>query len=63
MSKEQIALKTIKANIKKLPIEDVDAINELAEFFRQNIKAAGHTVGPYAIALVGAEMAADIAGI
>lgn len=63
MNTEQVVLKQIQSNIKELSVSDQEAITELAEFFRMNIKTAGETVGPYAIALVGAEMAASVAGI
>lgn len=59
MTTEQIVLTEIKNNIRQLSIEDAEAIEELAEFFRMNIKRAGSPVGPYAIALVGAEMAGE----
>ena len=59
MTKEQIVLAEIKKNIRELSAADAEAVEELAAFFRMNIKRAGSPVGPYAIALVGAQMSAE----
>jgi len=55
MTNEEETVLMIKGLIASLPPAESEACLELAEFFRQNIKKAG-TVGPLAIALVGAEL-------
>jgi hypothetical protein len=56
MSEDEQTILMIKGMIASLPPDQEEACNELAEFFRMNVKSAGEPVGTLAIALVGAEM-------
>lgn len=55
MTQEQLNILIIKGSISELPTAQREACNELAEHMRRLIKQAGVPVGPYALALVGAE--------
>lgn len=52
-------LAVARAIIANLPPELEEATNELADFIRMQAKRAGSPVGELAIALVGAELAAE----
>ena len=56
MTIEQIIADAINKKIDQLPAARKEAVRELSEFLRMNIKRAGSPVGELAIALVGAEM-------
>jgi len=56
MTTEQIVLNEIKKCISELPPADAEAVEELASFFRMNMKRAGTPVGELTIALIGAEL-------
>ena len=49
----------IRRVISELPSREVEAVNELADHIRSAIKVAGEPVGSMALALVGAEKAAE----
>lgn len=55
MTQEQQNILLIKGAISELPPAQREACNELADHIRRAIKQAGVPVGPYALALVGAE--------
>lgn len=60
LTEDQLTILAIKGAISELPPHQEEACNELAEHFRRLIEAAGSPVGELAIALVGAEMQAEI---
>ena len=49
----------IKGAISDLPAAEREACMELAEHIRQTVKVAGEKVGRFALALVGAVIAAE----
>lgn len=55
MTQEQELVLTIKGMISKLPADQEEAVNELAEHIRSACRVAGEPVGSIALALVGAE--------
>lgn len=56
MTVEQIVLNEINKAIDALPPMDAEAVRELADFFRMNMKRAGSPIGELTIALIGAEL-------
>lgn len=59
MTTEQETLLLIKGAISELPAAQLEACEELAEHIRMACRVAGEPVGSLAIALVGAERAAQ----
>ena len=59
MTQEQQILFTIKGVISELPPAEQEATHELARFIQENVERAGSPVGALALALVGAERAAQ----
>ena len=59
MTAEQETLSEIQTAIKGLSPESQEAIQEMAEHFRRIIKQAPDGEGQMALALVGAELAAE----
>lgn len=59
MTNEQKNLADIRTAIKSLPPESQETIEDIAEHFRVTIRVAPDGEGAMALALVGAEMAAQ----
>ena len=59
MTEDQKTLMIIKGAISDLPAAEREACMELAEHIRQTVKVAGEKVGRFALALVGAVIAAE----
>ena len=59
MSDEQQTLLVIRGAISTLPPESQEAIAEMAEHIRRMIRTAAQGEGALAVALVGAELAAE----
>jgi len=55
MTSEQEIVYIIKGAIGHLPAVEREACNELVEYMRRQIEAAGEPVGTLALALLGAE--------
>lgn len=60
MTQEQLVVLALRGAIEELPPAQAEQCKELAEHIRRQRQAAGEPVGTLAVALVGAEMQAEL---
>ena len=58
MTQEQVVLREIDTAIRNMPCEIEESILEMADHIRRMVEVAGDPVGPMALALAGARLAA-----